>query len=479
MASRGHKSREKKVKRVGKYELSTTLGEGTFGKVKLGVHQDTHERVAVKILDKVQIQQQNMGGQVKKEISIMKQLKHPNVVMMKEVLASRTKIFIVIEFISGGELFTEIVKHGKFTEPVARRYFRQLISGVRYCHAQGVCHRDLKPENLLLDENKNLKITDFGLSNFVDGGERPPDETAIEKLLHTTCGTPNYVAPEVLADKGYDGKIADIWSSGVILYVLLAGFLPFDEKQMADLFRKIQRAEFQYPGWFTSSAKNLMNLIFVTDPHKRIKIDDIMRHPWFKEGYPDGVAPAIIPITSAADDIANAVRDVEVIEKETARAPSGAPTKNAFDLISMVGGHALDNMLNYVQTKRTAAHVSWMRFYNYQTTLSIADIRATITRVMAANPMSTIDTETEVRNPYKMRININRKGQTCELRVEIFEVLPQLHIVEIHRGKGNSMAYFKFMAELDAVVSRALGGKAGDPTVAVGASATTKAPPLP
>jgi serine/threonine protein kinase len=160
---------DSQVKRVGKYEIGKTLGEGTFGKVKFAVNTETGEKVAIKILDKEKIQKQNMGAQIKKEISIMKMVKHHNIVKLYEVLASRTKIFIVLELITGGELFDKIVAESRFDEKTARFYFRQLIKGVKYCHNQGVCHRDLKPENLLLDEHSDLKISDFGLSALYTG----------------------------------------------------------------------------------------------------------------------------------------------------------------------------------------------------------------------------------------------------------------------------------------------------------------------
>jgi len=178
-------------KQVGKYEIGRTLGEGTFGKVKHAVNVETQEAVAIKVLDKERIQKQSMGSQIKKEISIMKQLEHANVVKLNEVLASRTKIFIVLELVTGGELFDRIVTSGKLNENDARFYFKQLVGGVAYCHSQGVAHRDLKPENLLLDEQGCLKISDFGLSALYDG----EDGASRSQMLHTTCGTPNYVAP--------------------------------------------------------------------------------------------------------------------------------------------------------------------------------------------------------------------------------------------------------------------------------------------
>ena len=220
-----------------------------------------------------------MGPQIKKEISIMKIVRHNYVVGMKEVLASRTKIFIVLELVTGGELFDKIVSEGRFSEEMARFYFRQLVEGVEYCHGLGVCHRDLKPENLLLDEQGNLKISDFGLSALYVG-DADGDGASRTELLHTTCGTPNYVAPEVLADRGYEGKKADVWSIGVILYVLLAGFLPFDESTIVALFSKIQAADFTYPSWFTPHVRALLDSILVADPKERVTLTEVRNNPW-------------------------------------------------------------------------------------------------------------------------------------------------------------------------------------------------------
>ena len=181
-------------KKVGKYEIGRTLGEGTFGKVKYAVNSETSEHVAIKVLDKERVRRLGMGEQIKKEIAVMKLVQQRHVVNLLEVLASRTKIFIVLELVTGGELFDKIVTAGRFDEATGRVYFRQLIAGVEHCHRQGVCHRDLKPENLLLDSQARLKISDFGLSALYGSAHSAP-------LLHTTCGTPNYVAPEVIADQ--------------------------------------------------------------------------------------------------------------------------------------------------------------------------------------------------------------------------------------------------------------------------------------
>ncbi len=186
-------------KTIGKYELGVTLGQGTFGKVKKAVHIETTQEFAIKIIDKDKVREQNMGMQIKREVNIMKQIglkeENTNVVKLYEVLASKSKIYLVLEYVKGGELFNLIAKKKRFTEEKALHYFRQLCKSVRLCHDMGVCHRDLKPENLLLDENDNLKISDFGLSALYSIGEGSMMSCRAQ-LLHTTCGTPNYVAPE-------------------------------------------------------------------------------------------------------------------------------------------------------------------------------------------------------------------------------------------------------------------------------------------
>ncbi|KDP33521.1 hypothetical protein JCGZ_07092 [Jatropha curcas] len=189
-----------------KYEMGRLLGKGTFAKVYYGKNITTGESVAIKVISKDQVKKEGMMEQIKREISVMRLVRHPNIVELKEVLATKTKIFFVMEHVRGGELFAKVAK-GKLKEEIARKYFQQLISAIDFCHSRGVSHRDLKPENLLLDENENLKISDFGLSAL-------PEQLRNDGLLHTQCGTPAYVAPEVLRKKGYDGSKADIWSCG-------------------------------------------------------------------------------------------------------------------------------------------------------------------------------------------------------------------------------------------------------------------------
>jgi len=274
--------------RVGKYLLFETLGEGAFGKVKLGVHEDTGEQVAVKCMDKADIKAQEMTMNVRREIAIMKALKHKNIVNMVQVLSSSTKLYIVMELVTGGELFTKILNEGKLDEDLARRYFQNVVDGVDYCHARGVCHRDLKPENLLIDEaSGELKITDFGLSAM--RGTSTAEEL---ELLHTQCGSPNYCAPEIIhsAKKGYNGVMVDVWSCGIILFALLAGYLPFYDENTRNLYKMIQNDAVKYPKKFPPGAKDLCERLLTKSPDRRISLAEVKQHPWFLINYTgDGV----------------------------------------------------------------------------------------------------------------------------------------------------------------------------------------------
>lgn len=234
---------------LGKYELGRLLGQGTFAKVYHARNIKSGQSVAVKVIDKEKVMKVGLIDQIKREISVMRLVRHPNVVQLYEVMASKTKIYFAMEYVRGGELFNKVAK-GKLKEDVARKYFQQLIAAVDFCHSRGVYHRDLKPENLLLDENGNLKVSDFGLSALFESKRQ-------DGLLHTTCGTPAYVAPEVINKRGYDGEKADIWSCGVVLFVLLAGYLPFHDSNLMEMYRKISKGEFRCPQWFPPEVRKL------------------------------------------------------------------------------------------------------------------------------------------------------------------------------------------------------------------------------
>lgn len=449
-------------KKVGQYEIGKTLGEGTFGKVKYAVHTVTGEAVAIKVLDKDKIQKQNMGAQIKKEISIMKMIKHPNVVGLKEVLASSHKIFIVLELITGGELFDEIVAAGRFEENVARMYFKQLCAGVSYCHSQGVSHRDLKPENLLLDSAGQLKISDFGLSALTRGDS---NQSHVE-LLHTTCGTPNYVAPEVLADNGYDGPAADTWSIGVILFVLLAGWLPFDEPTMSALFRKIGRAEYTHPQWFSVEVRDLIDSILVVNPEERLTIADIMKHPWMQEGGEvtstgagdNGAASGNAAAGAAQADPSNAIAllsqssgvdlDDEDLESE---AGADRPYANVFDLINGVAGDALSRLFD-----TSGAGASGRKTKKVFTTRPPDDVFARIASSFAEQK----DNEVSIQpvNDVFQRITVNSSMGAVIMNVTVRMIAqePATYLAEISKGKGGRLQFNRLLAVYNELFTAAL-----------------------
>ncbi|OIW02279.1 hypothetical protein TanjilG_11173 [Lupinus angustifolius] len=397
--------------RVGKYELGKTIGEGSFAKVKLARNVDTRDHVAIKILDREHL---------KKEISAMKLINHPNVVKIFEVMASKTKIYIVLELVRGGELFDKIASSGKLKEDEARSYFQQLINAVDYCHSRGVYHRDLKPENLLLDTNGVLKVSDFGLSTYA----QQEDE-----LLRTACGTPNYVAPEVLRDRGYVGSASDIWSCGVILFVLMAGYLPFDEPNHAALFRKISRADFSFPSWFAPESKKLLKRILNPDPLARIKIEELLEDEWFKKGY----KPASFTEEEGVnvDDVAAAFNDSK--ENLVTERKEKPVSMNAFELISRSQGFNLDSLFEkQTGVVKRETHFTSQRPAN--------EIMSKIEE--AAKPLGF----NVHKRDYKMKLQGDKSGRKGHLSVatEVFEVAPSLHMVELRKTGGDTLEFHKF-----------------------------------
>ncbi|CAF1341967.1 unnamed protein product [Adineta steineri] len=269
------------VIRIGHYILNETLGTGSFGKVKKAYHQLTRHTVAIKIVNRTKIKQLDVVGKIRREIQNLRLFRHPHIIKLYQVISTPTDIFMVMEYVSGGELFDYIVKKGKLTEAEARPFFQQIISGVDYCHRHMVVHRDLKPENLLLDDASHVKIADFGLSNMMKDGE----------LLKTSCGSPNYAAPEVVSGELYAGQEVDIWSCGVILYALLTGTLPFDDDNVQILFKKIRSGIFPIPDYLNPSVVDLLQKMLTVDPVRRATIKEIREHDWFKVNLPDYLFP--------------------------------------------------------------------------------------------------------------------------------------------------------------------------------------------
>ncbi|XP_073271160.1 CBL-interacting serine/threonine-protein kinase 9-like isoform X1 [Primulina huaijiensis] len=411
---------------VGKYELGRTLGEGSFGKVKFARNtQSTGEyAVAIKIIDRHRVLSSHMVEQIKREISTMKMIKHPNVLNILEVMASKTKIYIVLEYVGGGELFDKIARQGKLKEGVARRYFQQLINAVDYCHSRGVYHRDLKPENLLLDSHGVLKVSDFGLSAF-------SKQVREDGLLHTACGTPNYVAPEVLNDKGYDGTTSDVWSCGVILFVLMAGYLPFEEPNLMALYRKIYKADFSFPPWFSTNAKKLIKRILDPNPLTRITIPEILENDWFKKDYKQPCFRQEEDVNlDDVDAVFNDSEDYLVSERK-----EKPVSMNAFELISRSQGFSLENLFDKQMQQGLVK-----RETRFTSTCPANEIMSKIEE--AAKPLGF---NVHKRN-YKMKLQGDKSGRKGQLAVatEVFEVAPSLHMVELRKTGGDTLEFHKF-----------------------------------
>ncbi|XP_065620039.1 CBL-interacting protein kinase 23 [Quercus suber] len=376
--------------RVGKYELGRTLGEGNFAKVKFARNVDTGENVAIKILDKEKILKHKMIAQIKREISTMKLIRHPNVIRMYEVMASRTKIYIVMEFVTGGELFDKIASRGRLKEDEARKYFQQLINAVDYCHSRGVFHRDLKPENLLLDANAVLKVSDFGLSAL-------PQQVREDGLLHTTCGTPNYVAPEVINNKGYDGAKADLWSCGVILFVLMAGYLPFEDSNLMSLYKKVNCSLSLSINSFLECTRNIFMYpgIYRSEQNFSVKI---------------------ISLLMQLNYIARIFFQLGI----------------SFNSTVMLCMHFLGNQGLVKRETRFASKCSANEI--------ISKIE------QAATPLG-FDVK---KNNYKLKLQGEKTGRKGHLSVatEIFEVAPSLYMVEVRKSGGDTLEFHKFYKNL-------------------------------
>ncbi|XP_074342675.1 CBL-interacting serine/threonine-protein kinase 4-like [Apium graveolens] len=257
-----------------KYQLGHILGRGSFAKVYYGRSLEDNSSVAIKVIEKPSNSDPDMEPRLIREVSAMRRLNnHPNILKLHEVMATKIKIYLVIELAKGGELFTKLLARGRLSESTCRKYFQQLVFTVHFCHQNGVVHRDLKPQNLLLDGYGNLKVSDFGLSAL-------PEQIRGDGMLHTACGTPVYTAPEVVRRNGYDGAKADAWSCGVIFFVMLVGYLPFQDSNIPNLYKKIIRREINFPLWISTPARNIIYRLLDPNPRTRFGVEDLMGLSW-------------------------------------------------------------------------------------------------------------------------------------------------------------------------------------------------------
>ncbi|KAG5403698.1 hypothetical protein IGI04_009817 [Brassica rapa subsp. trilocularis] len=377
------------TKKIGKYEIGRTIGEGNFAKVKLGYDTTNGTYVAVKIIDKALVIQKGLQSQVQREIRTMKLLNHPNIVQIHEVIGTKTKICIVMEYVAGGQLSDKLCRH-KMKESDARKLFQQLIDAVDYCHNRGVYHRDLKPQNLLLDSKGNLKVSDFGLSAVPKSGD----------MLSTACGSPCYIAPELIMNKGYSGAAVDVWSCGVILFELLAGYPPFDDHTLVVLYKKILRADYTFPPAFTGAQKKLIFNILDPNPQRE---------------------------------------NVAEINAETA----SSNFINAFQIIAMSSDLDLSGLLEEQDDKI------------YKTKIGSKNTaQETIKKIEAAATYASLSVE-RIKH-FKVKIQpkeIRSRSSFDLLSAEVIEVTPTNCLIEISKSAGELRLYMEFCQSLSSLLT--------------------------
>ena len=260
-------SLDKKTKaqrKLDQYQIDKTIGEGTFGKVKLGIHIPTGEKVSIKILEKDKIQDKEDSKRISREIKILKLLNHPNIIKIYQIIEDSKNYYIIMEYAKGGELFDYIVKKKHLSEKESSIFFYQLINAIEFIHKKNISHRDIKPENLLLKSNLILTLIDFGLSiQYYD-----------KELLNTPCGSPCYAAPEMIMGKKYNGLYSDLWSCGIVLYAMVCGYLPFEDKDNEKLYRKIINGKLDFPERISFKCKDLIKKILNVNAKKRLSINE-------------------------------------------------------------------------------------------------------------------------------------------------------------------------------------------------------------
>ncbi|WZZ22880.1 hypothetical protein YC2023_124267 [Brassica napus] len=415
-----------------RYEVGRLLGQGTFAKVYYGRSVHTNESVAIKMIDKEKVLRVGLSDQIKREISVMRIAKHPNVVSLHEVMATKSRIYFVIEYCKGGELFNK-VKKGKLREDVAWKYFHQLINAVDFCHSRGVYHRDIKPENLLLDDNENLKVSDFGLSALADCKRA-------DGLLHTTCGTPAYVAPEVINRKGYDGTKADIWSCGVVLFVLLAGYLPFHDSNLMEMYRKIGKADFKCPNWFAPEAKRLLCKMLDPNHESRISIARIRESSWFRKGLhlkqkkmdKQLRETTVIPTVEVGESSGSSSENGDSLHEEAA---AQLAYLNAFDIISLSAGFDLGGLFGDANDKRES------RFASRKPAAEIISKLEEVARGL------NLKIRKQDAGLFKLEGSKEGRKGALSMDAEIFQVTQTFHLVEVKKCDGDTVEYQRLVEE--------------------------------
>lgn len=372
-----------------------------------------------------------MVNQLKQEISILKTLHHPHIVNLKEVLSSKENIFVVVELVTGGELFDKIALEGPMKEKQAQIIFSQILSAIEYCHSKGVYHRDIKPENILLTSVGTVKLSDFGLGTI-------STDALKNKLLDTTCGTPNYVAPEVLRKQGYDGAPADIWSLGVCLYVTLAGCLPFDEDDLPTLFSRIESAKYAIPPWLSRNAVDIIDRMIQRDPVKRATTTELWAHPWMEGAKKSDLGIDIVSIMDPNQEEEVFKEAVMVEESPNTKKLSGQVSAKKLNLFQLLGSNldisGLFEQRDDVITRRT----------RFTTDLPLNTLIAALESAAVATG-GKVELQPE---DHSMRITTPHPQGTLRALVEIFEMFEGKNIVDCSKITGSSPAFYRWYHDL-------------------------------
>ena len=274
-----HSNNDYRDNYIGDYIIKEIIGNGTFSKVKLGINKYTNEKVAIKLLEKKKITEKKDLERIFREMSIVKNLNHPNIIKTYEIFENEKYYYIIMDYCKGGELFDYIVKKGRLNEEETSFFFYQIINGLEYIHSKNIVHRDLKPENLLLTDKNKLKIIDFGLSNYFNLNKE--NKT---KLLKTPCGSPCYAAPEMVSGNKYNGFKTDIWAIGIVLYAMIVGYLPFEDSDNDILFQKILDCDIEFPEFLNELSIDIIKKILNSNCDERYSISDIKRHQFYLNG---------------------------------------------------------------------------------------------------------------------------------------------------------------------------------------------------
>ncbi|XP_035885996.1 serine/threonine-protein kinase SIK3 isoform X7 [Phyllostomus discolor] len=379
--------------RIGYYEIDRTIGKGNFAVVKRATHLVTKAKVAIKIIDKTQLDEENLK-KIFREVQIMKMLCHPHIIRLYQVMETERMIYLVTEYASGGEIFDHLVAHGRMAEKEARRKFKQIVAAVFFCHCRNIVHRDLKAENLLLDANLNIKIADFGFSNHFTPGQ----------LLKTWCGSPPYAAPELFEGKEYDGPKVDIWSLGVVLYVLVCGALPFDGSTLQNLRARVLSGKFRIPFFMSTECEHLIRHMLVLDPSKRLSMEQICKHKWMKLGDTDPNFDRLIAecqqlkeerqTDSLNEDVLLAMEDMGLDKERTLQ----SLRSDAYDHYSAIYSLLCDRHKRH-KTLRVGAPPSMPRAMAFQAPVNIQAEQAGTTMNISVPQVQLINPENQIVEP--------------------------------------------------------------------------------